>query len=139
MADESDISWDYSNCSPYLGIRLTTYDGSEYPSDVNGEKLVLIDTGYDGEICIPLWLYTELGFERWEEPEPKQYQSRGGDIFMRVAHGCIRIPKYSSEPIPVSVEAQEDEVTDNEIIIGAGFVKRFRLLLDGPARKLYLL
>jgi hypothetical protein len=70
MADESDISWDYSNCSPYLGIRLTTYEGSEYPSDADGEKLVLIDTGYDGELCIPMRLYTELGFERWEEPEP---------------------------------------------------------------------
>jgi hypothetical protein len=58
---------------------------------------------------------------------------------MRVAHGCIRIPKYSSVPIPVNVEAQEDEATENEIIIGAGFIKRFRLLLDGPARKSFLL
>ena len=142
MADEGEISWSYDDGSPCLGIRLKTYNGSEYPSESPEEILVFIDTGYDGEICIPWRIYAELGFERWEEPESKEYETADKRVIsMKVANGCILIPKHSPVIIPVKVETptEEEHTDEEEIIIGAKFIKRFRLLLDGPAEKACLL
>lgn len=59
MADKEEISWPY-NLHPYLGVRLRTASGEEYP--LIDKKRVMIDTGYSGEILLPKDLYEELSF-----------------------------------------------------------------------------
>ncbi len=138
MADERDISWPYSN-APCLGIRLRTGDGEEYP--LGNEELVMIDTGYDGELCLPGYLYEELGFNMWEEPDPDEFGLADGSIiYLKAAQGYILIPKLTRDPFPVRVHsAYEEEQDRDEILIGVKFIKRFKLLLDGPAAKVCVL
>ena len=140
MADEEEISWPYTN-APCLGIRLKAGDGAEYPLELDNEELVMIDTGYDGELYLPRHLYEELGFNMWEEPEPDEFGlADGSSICLKAAQGYILIPKLTLDPFLVRVHSacEEDQDTD-EIIIGVKFIKRFKLLLDGPATKVSVL
>jgi len=140
MADKEEISWPYTN-APCLGIRLKTGEGEDYPLELDNEKLVMIDTGYDGELCLPRDLYEKLGFNRWEEPDPDPFeQADGSSIYMKAARGYILIPKLPLDPFPVRIHtADEEEQDTNEIVIGVKFIKRFKLLLDGPATKVSVL
>ena len=140
MADEEEISWPYTN-APCLGIRLKTGDGEEYPLELDNEELVMIDTGYDGELCLPGYLYEKLGFNRWEEPEPDEFGlADGSSIYMKAAQGYILIPRLPLDPFAVRIHtADEEEQDTGEIIIGVKFIKRFKLLLDGPATKVSIL
>ena len=142
MANEKEISWLYiENRTPCLGIRLKTESGVEYPLTLNDETLVMIDTGYDGEIKLPRDIYYMLGFNKWEEPEPDTFEvADGSTIEMNAAKGFILIPKLRPDPYTVKVHSVSDENIDTpEILIGATFIKRFRLLLDGPATKVCVL
>lgn len=138
MADKDEISWPYDH-HPYLGIRLKTPSGEEYP--LTNEELGMVDTGYSGGILLPRYLYEELGFNMWEEPELQEVTvADGGSGYMIVARGYILVPKLRSEPFPVRVNAWHGEEKDtDEILIGVKFIKRFKLLLDGPANKMRIL
>lgn len=138
MADEEEISWPYTD-KPYLGIRLKTASGEEYP--LINEEMVMIDTGYTGEIILPKDIYERLSLSMWEEPEPEEFiLGDGSSMYLIAAHGYILITRLRSEPFCVRVHrAYEEEKDTDEIIIGVGFVKRFKLLLDGPANKVCIL
>ena len=138
MANEEEISWSYSNgFRPCLGIRLKTESGEEYPPLSNNEKIVKIDTGYEGEIILPRDIYYDLGFNRWEKPDRDAFELGDGSIMEKnTAQGLILIPKLNNNLFPVIVHSASDENQDSdEILIGNKFIKRFRLLLDGPAEK----
>jgi predicted aspartyl protease len=139
MADEEEIIWSYDN-HPYLGVRLKTYAGREYPS-TNNEDQVMIDTGYSGEILLPIKIYIGLGFNDWEEPIVDDFELVDKtEIKLKVANGLILIPKLNNQPFPVRVHSASDEKQDTEeIIIGVKFIKKFKLLLDGPADKVSIL
>lgn len=138
MADEEEVSWPYTN-APYLGIRLRSLSGLEYPLDE--EELVMIDTGFSGEILLPKSIYEDLGFNMWEEPEPDEFVlGDGGIVYLIAAHGDILIPKIHLAPFSIRVHRiYEEEKDADEIIIGVKFAKRFRLLLDGPGNKVRVL
>ncbi len=138
MADKEEISWPY-NLHPCLGVRLKTASGEEYP--LTDEKLVMVDTGYSGEVLLPRNLYQDLGFNMWEEPEPDRFiLGDGSSVSMIAARGHLLVPKLRSEPFPVRIHRILGENQDtNEIIIGVRFIKRFELLLDGPANKVSIL
>ena len=138
MADKEEISWPY-NLHPYLGVRLRTASGEEYP--LIDEKRVMIDTGYSGEILLPKDLYEELSFNMWEEPEPDEFKlGDGSSIYLIASHGYILIPKLCSESFPVRVHRVYPEEKDtDQIMIGVKFIKKFKLLLDGPANKVCVL
>lgn len=138
MANEEEISWPYTNL-PYLGIRLKAPSGEEYP--IANEKLVMIDTGFSEEILLPKDLYEDLAFNMWEEPEPEEFEIADGRVReMIVARGYILIPKIGSRSFPVRVHRfLNGEEGTNEIIIGVKFIKKFKLLLDGPAVKVRIL
>lgn len=138
MADEEEISWPYDDFA-YLGIRLGTVSGKEYPS-IN-EELVMIDTGYSGEVLLPRHLYGELGFDMWEEPEPDEFKlGDESSMYLIAAKGYILIPELHLGPFPVRVhKAYEEKQDTNKIIIGVNLIKRFKLLLDGPATKVCIL
>ncbi|MGC9445322.1 MAG: hypothetical protein ACP5E9_10425 [Candidatus Methanospirareceae archaeon] len=101
----------------------------------------MIDTAYDGEIKLPRNIYYTLGFNKWEDPEPDTFEVADcSTIEMNTAKGFILIPKLSSDPYTVKVHSVSDDNLDTpEILIGATFIKRFRLLLDGQAEKACLL
>ena len=138
MADKEEIGWPYTH-HPSLGVRLRTTFGQEYP--LTDEELVMVDTGYSGEIAIPRRLYQMLGFHMWEEPEFQRFTvADGRDLQMRVSHGYILMPKLDRAPFSVEVHTWVKEERDfDEIIIGVKFIKRFKLLLDGPANKVRIL
>lgn len=138
MADKEEISWPYTP-HPCLGMRLKTASGEEYP--VIDEKLVMIDTGYSGEVLLPRDLYEGLKLNMWEEPEPDEFElGDGSTVFMKVAHGYILIPKLRSDSFSVRIHSMDEEGKDtSEIIIGTKFIKRFKLLLDGPANRVCVL
>ena len=139
MANEEEINWPYTD-SPYLGIRLRTPSGREHPL-VNEEELVMIDTGYTGEVFLPKDLYEELGFSLWEEPEPDEFiLGDGSKMHLIASLGYILIPKLDFAPFPVRVHrAYKEEQDTDRIIIGTQFIKRFKLLLDGPTNKVRIL
>lgn len=138
MADKDEISWPY-NHHPGLGIRLRTPSGEEYPS-VN-EDMVMVDTGYSGEIFLPRDLYQSLGFNMWEDPELEPVGVADGTSgHMIVSHGYILIPKLRSEPFPVRVHTWYEEEKDiDTVLIGIEFIKTFKLLFDGPGNKVCIL
>lgn len=138
MADKEEIGWPYTD-HPSLGVRLRTTFGQEYP--LTDEELVMVDTGYSGEIVIPRRLYQMLGFQMWEEPEFQSFTvADGGELQMRVSHGYIVMPKLERALFSVEVHTcVKEEIDFDEIIIGVKFIKRFKLLLDGPANKVRIL
>jgi hypothetical protein len=87
MANEEEVTWPYTN-APYLGIRLKNPSGLEYPLD--GEELVMIDTGFSGEILLPKSVYEDLEFNMWEEPEPDEFVlGDGRTVYLIAAHGIF--------------------------------------------------
>jgi len=138
MADKEEIGWPY-HIHPSLGVRLRTAFGQEYP--LTDEELVMVDTGYSGEIGIPRRLYQKLGFHMWEEPEFQRFTvADGREQQMRVSHGYILMPKLDRAPFSVQVHTWvKEEIDFGEIVIGVKFIKRFKLLLDGPANKVRIL
>ncbi len=138
MANKEEIGWPYT-LHAFLGVRLRTDIGDEYP--LTDEKLVKVDTGYSGEIGIPRPLYQQLRFHMWEEPEFQWFTVADGRVLqMRVSHGYILMPKLDRAPFSVQVHTWvREEIDFNEILIGVKFIKRFKLLLDGPANKVRIL
>ena len=139
-ADEilGGLFWPYTN-APCLGIRLKTGDGVEYP--LGNEELVMIDTGYDGELCLPGYLYEELGFNMWEESDPDEFGlADGSSIYLKAAQGYILIPKLTRDQFPVRVHsAYEAEQDTNEIIIGVKFIKQSLFVYVYVTKRLTLL
>ena len=90
---------------------------------------------------LPRDLYEELKLNMWEEPELDPFDlADGSSVFMRVAQGYILIPKFRSDPFSIKIHSMYEEEKDtSEILIGIKFIKRFKLLLDGPANKVCIL
>ena len=101
----------------------------------------MIDTGYSGEVLLPKSLYEKLGFNKWEEPELEEFElGDGSSMQVIAASGYVLIPKLHPEPFSVRVHRPyEEEIDTDEIIIGVEFIKRFKLLLDGPSAKVRIL
>lgn len=141
MANEEEkVSWPYRDDSPYIGIKIQTDSGEEYPL-ANHEKLVLIDTAYDGEILLPRSIYHELRLYNWEKPEPLEYLlGDGSKMNLTSASGLVLIPKHSKSPIRVEIHTANEAGQDTDgILLGAKFIKRFKLLLNGPVSELTIL
>jgi predicted aspartyl protease len=135
---EEEISWPYTD-SPYLEIRLRSVSEEEYP--LNDGELVMIDTGFSEDILVPISIYKHLMLDKWEEPDEGMLILADKSIMLtRIAKGYILIPKFSSGLFEVRVHgAYKKEQDTAEIVIGLGFIKKFKLLLDGPSSKLYIL
>lgn len=139
MANETEeISWTYNNNHPYMGIRLKTFDGNEHPID--GEELVLLDTGFSGGIILPIKIYNQLKLQNWENPEPLEFELTDGKVLeMLEADGYIFVPKLKKQ-FDIKFYRSADETQDGcEIVLGINFINNFRLLLDGPSKTLSVL
>ncbi len=103
------------------------------------EELVQLDTGYDGELLLPSYkLYQDLAFYRWEYPEeywPVGKTVSGEIIELILAKGQVLIPKWNVA-LEVFIETFEG---NGELLLGRSFIRKFKVLLDGPGNKVCLI
>jgi predicted aspartyl protease len=138
MANQNKITWPYTY-APFLGIQLSNPAGKVYP--LTGESVEIIDTGFDGDVLLPNAIYNQLEFHKYEYPQPGTAElADGSGMPLRVARGHLTIPKLKLGPFAIEVYTAGDMAQDSaEILIGTGFVKNFRLLLDGPMGEVSIL
>ena len=129
-----EISWDYPNEHPHIGIRLKSFSDIEYPED--DELLVFLDTGWSGGVVLPIDIYDKLELGRWEEPDQVKFTvANGNELAMLQSKGILHVPKLKKGfKVKFLRSVESDEDTD-EIIIGIDCINIFKLLLDGPNKK----
>ncbi len=118
-----------------IGIQVRNLAGQLHHSE--GE-LVSIDTGYSGELLIPYSLFETLRLRNWRLPRlnsPRAETVTGQVIQLIEAHAQVIIPK-TGEVHQVVVQTF---IGNTRFLIGRGFLHRFRILFDGPARQTCLL
>ncbi len=109
-----------------LGIRLANLAGETYPAT---EELVQIDTGFSGEILVPYALFEMLALSRWRLPEVIQATTvTGQTLHLYEAYADVLIPQLNTQ-YRVTVQTFEG---NTRFLIGRGFLRRLRVLLDGP-------
>lgn len=138
MANEIAISWPYQGSSgntPYMDIRLKSPSGEIYPNDDEPPISALIDTGYDGEIFIPKPVYDALNFDFSEAPSELLYVASGERIEVHIGYGFIIIPGLDPfNEFEIKMQCFFDNGT-GDILIGNEFIKKFKILLDGPSNQ----
>lgn len=97
-----------------------------------------LDTGYDGELLLPYKLYQDLALYQWEYPEeywPVGKTVSGEIIELILAKGQVLIPKWNVA-LEVFIETFEG---NSELLLGRSFIRKFKVLLDGPGNKVCLI
>ena len=94
--------------------------------------MVQLDTGYDGELLLPYKLYQGLALYQWEYPE--EYWAVGKTVSGEMAKGQVLIPKWNVA-LEVFIETFEG---NEEFLLGRSFIRKFKVLLDGPGNKVCL-
>lgn len=127
------ICWDSEDLFA-IGIQIRTFAGMVHSES---EELVQLDTGYDGELLLPYKLYQDLALYQWEYPE--EYWSVGktvsGEILeLILAKGQVLIPRWNVA-LEVFIETFEG---NEELLLGRSFIRKFKVLLDGPGNKVCL-
>ena len=128
------ICWDSEDFFA-IGIQIGTFAGMIHSEN---EELVQLDTGYDGELLLPYKLYQDLAFYRWEYPEeywPVGKTVSGEIIELILAKGQVLIPKWNVA-LEVFIETFEG---NGELLLGRSFIRKFKVLLDGPGNKVCLI
>ena len=102
------------------------------------EELVELDTGYTGEVLAPWRLYVALELYGWEVAE--ELWSEGisvtGETFaMPLSEAILRVPQLNAA-FPVEVDTFEG---NEQFLIGRAFLRKHRLLLDGPASRVCMI
>ena len=88
-----------------------------------------IDTGYSGELLIPHFWYERLGLQDWTATEAPFGQTVSGEpLDLIEAIGIVEIPRLREE-VTVVVQTFEN---NNRLLIGRAFIRRYKLILDGP-------
>jgi len=111
-----------------MGIQLQNLAGQPHHPT---EELVQIDTGYSEEILIPQTLFDTLNLERWQLPDsmsPQGSTVTGQIIHFIEAPANVVIPQIATH-YQVIVQTF---VGNHRFLIGRKFLRRFKLLLDGP-------
>ncbi|MFQ6076246.1 MAG: hypothetical protein ACE5Z5_08960 [Candidatus Bathyarchaeia archaeon] len=137
MAEEASIErrcWRYSSdrtpSMPVTEVVMMTLDRRiSYPIG-GGVARVEVDTGYDGSILIPDWVYYDiLHLHLFETPEVGSLETPLGETqVLFSARAIIRIPL---------IETQTEVVMETfegcrELLAGRDFINRYKILLDGP-------
>lgn len=136
MAFVEKINWHYQVYTPHIEIRLISPDGMEWPND-GTDDLAVVDTGFTGEILISTTLYDMLELNKWENIPNRHSTADGRCVETLISNGSILIPKLHLEPFNVEIITMEGR-KNGPILIGAKFLRKFQLLLDGPSTKLRL-
>ena len=112
---------------PALTATLSSPGGQE------GLRLVLkVDTGFHGGVLVSPKEYSELGLQRFEEPEGK-YSGRtvtGLRMPLRASRGSLRVGRAAFRCSVFTAPLVSSP------LIGLELLNRWRTLLDGKAEKL---
>ena len=111
-----------------IGIQVRNLAGQEHHQT---EELIQIDTGYSEELLIPQVLFEALNLARWQLPD--SIAAQGTTI-------TGQIIKFDEAPVDVIIPktGEQHRVTAQtfagniRFLIGRAFLRRFKILLDGP-------
>ena len=100
------------------------------------EELVPIDTGYNGPLLVPYSLFETLNLHCWclpDSPTQKIIATTvtGQVIHLTEANVEVVVPK-TGEVYQIVAQTFSG---NTRFLIGRGFLHRFRILFDGPARQ----
>ena len=128
------VCWDSEDFFA-IGIQIRNFAGIVHSES---EELVQLDTGYDGELLLPYKLYQGLTLYQWEYPEeywPVGKTVSGEIIELILAKGQVLIPRWNVA-LEVFIETFEG---NGEFLPGRSFIRKFKVLLDGPGNKVCLI
>jgi len=118
-----------------IGIQIKALDGQLHHET---EDLVQLDTGYSEEILLPHGLFEALNLARWRLPRalaPRATTVTGQVVQFLEAYADVVIPR-TGEQHRVIVQTF---VGNTRFLVGRAFLRRFRVLLDGPGGQTCLL
>ena len=118
-----------------IGIQVRSLAGQAHHQT---EELIQIDTGYSEELLIPQDLFEALNLTRWQLPDSIAAQGTtvtGQIIQFNEAPVNVIIPK-TGEQHQVIAQAFTGNV---RFLIGRAFLRRFKIILDGPGSQTCLL
>lgn len=137
MENHSQVSWPYLTRDhhgiPVLGV---TVIGPLKPD--RAERLIRVDTGYEGFLLLSEKHYEQIGLHLAELP--RRYWPEGatvtGEVFrLRRAVAIVLVPQAGLE-----FQGYVDTFRGNpEDLIGLGFLQNVRLLLEGPRQRTHIL
>ncbi|KPV65571.1 MAG: hypothetical protein AOA65_0002 [Candidatus Bathyarchaeota archaeon BA1] len=133
--------WNYSEVRkppiPAMKITIVTPDGKiSYPTHLDEEKEVEVDTGYDGSILVPDYVYYDiLHLNKFETPERGKIETPLGEVEnLYIARAFIMIPL-----INVKVETLvETFIGCREMLAGRELLNKHSLTLNGPEKRLHV-
>ncbi len=118
-----------------IGIQIRNLAGQFHSQ---AEELVQLDTGYSEDLLIPQTLFTTLSLERWQSPEslaPRGTTVTGQIITFSEAPIDVIIPRTGKQYRVIT----QTFPGNTRFLIGRAFLRRFKVLLDGPGQQTCLL
>ena len=128
MADNVRLICEETPDYPALALQLKNLAGQAYRGQAT---LMQLDTGYSEELLIPQSVFATLQLERWYEPSQAIVQAKtitGQSIKMRAALAEVVIPQ-TALTYRVTVQTFAGNA---RFLIGRAFLRRFKVVLDGP-------
>jgi len=132
--------WNYSEARkppmPVMKVTIVTPDGkTSYPTHLGEDKEVEVDTGYDGSILVPDYVYYDiLHLNLFETPERGKVETPLGEVEeLHIARASATIPLMN-----IKIETLiETFVGCREMIAGRELINKYVLTLNGPEKRLY--
>jgi len=118
-----------------IGIQIRNLSGQLH---AGMEELVQLDTGYSEELLIPYSLFESLNLRHWRLPQtvaPQGITITGQVIHFLESRADVILPK-TGEQHRVIVQTFAG---NPRFLIGRAFLRRFKILLDGPGGQTCLL
>ena len=118
-----------------IGIQVRNLAGQSHHQT---EELLQIDTGYSEELLIPQALFETLNLARWQLPDSVAVQGTtvtGQIIQFNEAPVDVIIPKTGEQHRVLA----QTFAGNNRFLIGRAFLRRFKVLFDGPGSQTCLL
>lgn len=132
--------WNYSEARkppmPVMKITIVTPDEkTSYPTHPSEEKEVEVDTGYDGSILVPDYVYYDiLHLNRYETPERGKIETPLGEVEeLHIARAFATIPLINAK-IETLIETF---IGCREMMAGRELINKYVLTLNGLEKKLY--
>lgn len=139
MENRAEACWPYVRTdgpgAPVLGLMV---EGPQKSFPKEGEAQIRIDTGYDGFLLLSEEDYKHLGLNLAELP--RKYWPEGetvmGEVFrLRRALTIVHVPRAD-----MKLQGYVDTFRGNtENLVGLGFIKDLRLLLEGPTQRVCII
>jgi len=133
--------WNYSEARkppmPVMRVIIETLDGKiSYPTYPSEEREIEVDTGYDGSVLVPDYVYFDvLHLDRFELPEKGEIETPFGEreeLYLARAFTVFPLMNIRIETLV------ETFMGCREMLAGRELLNKYVLTLNGPERKLYV-